>query len=188
MLVDEFDSLMASLEPFWALDAAELRRRTVQVGLQPSFALVHVEAGKEGGTFWDANEDEELIKPFGVERARGFERMIRPFVGRPGITNMVFAINELAEPRVLVPWEEKQLLNQALANGTSEPPGLILQLVATGANISRKQPSICDSLRICQEERRHSFRSPSGRVMARPGMYSSEPVHRLQRRARFSRA
>lgn len=123
VLVDEYDSLMASLEPFWAIDAAEIRRRTFQIGMQPSFALVHVEEGQGkdgGGTFWDANEDEELIKYYGVERARGFERMVRPFVGRPGIVNMVFAINELAEPRVLVPWEEKQIIQQALKENSSE--------------------------------------------------------------------
>lgn len=114
---------MASLEPFWAIEAAEIRRRTFQIGMQPSFALVHVEEGQGkdgGGTFWDANEDEELIKYYGVERARGFERMVRPFVGRPGIVNMVFAINELAEPRVLVPWEEKQIIEQAISENTSE--------------------------------------------------------------------
>lgn len=123
VLVDEYDSLMASLEPFWAIEAAEIRRRTFQIGMQPSFALVHVEEGQGkdgGGTFWDANEDEELIKYYGVERARGFERMVRPFVGRPGIVNMVFAINELAEPRVLVPWEEKQIIEQAIKENTSE--------------------------------------------------------------------
>lgn len=123
VLVDEYDSLMQSLEPFWAMEAAEIRRRTFQIGMQPSFALVHVEAGEggtEGGTFWDANEDEELIKYYGVERARGFERMVRPFVDQPGIKNMVFAVNELAEPRVLVPWEERQILEQALAENTSE--------------------------------------------------------------------
>lgn len=103
------------------MEAAEIRRRTFQIGMQPSFALVHVEEGKgnDGGTFWDANEDEELIKYYGVERARGFERMVRPFVGRPGIVNMVFAINELAEPRVLVPWEERQIIDQALKENTS---------------------------------------------------------------------
>lgn len=129
VLVDEYDSLMESLEPFWALEPAELRRRTFQIGMQPSFALVHVEEGENGGTFWDANENEELIKPFGVERARGFERMVRPFVGRPGIVNMVFAINELAEPRVLVPWEEKLLIDEALKNGSSklQPPHRKLQ-------------------------------------------------------------
>lgn len=111
---------MAALAPFRTLEAAELRRRTFQIGLQPSFALVHLEQGVNGGTFWDANEDEELIKPFGVERARGFERMIQPFVNRPGMVNMVFAINELAEPRVLVPWEEKILIDQAMRENTSE--------------------------------------------------------------------
>ena len=120
VLVDEYDSLMASLEPFWAMEAAELRRRTFQIGMQPSFALVHIEDGQDAGTFWDANEDEALIKPFGVERARGFERMVRPFVGRPGMVNMVFAINELAEPRVLVPWEEKLLIDEALKESKSE--------------------------------------------------------------------
>ena len=139
--MDEYDSLMASLEPFWALDAAELRKRTIQVGLQPSFALVHVEAGKEGGTFWDANEDEELIKPFGVERARGFERMIRPFVGQPGIVNMVFAVNELAEPRVLVPWEEKQLLDQALANETSMRQSSVAMAADTDSSWNSCQPA-----------------------------------------------
>lgn len=110
---------MASLEPFWAMDAAELHKRTFQIGLQPSFALVHVEEGLDGGTFWDANENEELIKYYGVERARGFERMVRPFVGRPGMYNMVFAINELAEPRVLVPWEEQEMLKDSLKANTS---------------------------------------------------------------------
>lgn len=121
-LPDEYDSLMASLEPFWALDPAELRRRTFQIGMQPSFALVHVEEAKDnhtGGTFWDANDDDELLKPFGVERARGLERMVRPFIGRPGIVNMVFAVNELAEPRVLPPWEEMELVKEALSNGTT---------------------------------------------------------------------
>ena len=119
---------MASLEPFWAIDGAELRRRTFQIGMQPSFALVHIEEavdGHPGGTFWDANENDALIKPFGVERARGFERMVSPFVGKPGMSNMVFAVNELAEPRVLVPWEEKTLLDQALQENTSRSMKII---------------------------------------------------------------
>lgn len=119
VLPDEYDSLMASLEPFWALDAAEIRRRTFLMGLQPSFAIVHVEAGVKGGTYWDANEDEALIKRFGIQRALGFERMIRPFASRPGMRNMAFAVNELAEPRVLVSWEEQQLIREALQNQTS---------------------------------------------------------------------
>ena len=115
--------MMAALEPFWTMNVQEMRKRTIQIGMQPSFAVVHIQPGSEGEkgtTYWDANEDRELVEPFGVERARGFERMIRPFIDRPGMRNMAFAINELAEPRVLVPWEEQQMIKEALRNKTGD--------------------------------------------------------------------
>ena len=111
---------MVSLEPFWALEAAELRRRTFHMGMRPSFALVHVLQGPDGGTLCSANSaDESRKKPFGNKRAKGFEAMIAPFVGKPGIKNLAFAINELAEPRVLVPWEEKSHIDEILSNSKS---------------------------------------------------------------------
>ena len=41
-LVDEFDSMMASLEPFRAMGGAEVRRRTIEVAGLPTFSLLKV--------------------------------------------------------------------------------------------------------------------------------------------------
>lgn len=44
LLVDEFDELMSSLEPFRTMDPDELIRRTLEVATMPTFSLLNVKS------------------------------------------------------------------------------------------------------------------------------------------------
>ena len=103
--IDEYDQLARDLEPFWLLTGAELRRRCIQVGFLPSVDLVRVEKGQTRTI--DVNkgfEDSEV-----GARAKGFRMMLEKFQDR--LPDMDFPINEKAEGRILVPWEEKLFSN-----------------------------------------------------------------------------
>jgi hypothetical protein len=105
VIIDEYDQLGRDLEPFWALSGVELRRRCIQVGFLPSVDLVRIEAGSTRTIDVSKGfEDSEV-----GARAKGFRVMLEKFQDR--LPDMDFPINEKAEGRILVPWEETKFSN-----------------------------------------------------------------------------
>jgi len=74
-MIDEYDSLMDDLKPFWGLPGEELRRRSTQVGHLPSIDLVRI---RNGSARLDINPDFNDTEV--SARARGFSSMIKDFV------------------------------------------------------------------------------------------------------------
>lgn len=77
IIIDEYDQLEADLRPFWLLSGAEIRRRSLDVGLLPSVDLVRIQDGRTRTI--DINtgfEDSEV-----GARARGFRLMLEKFKG-----------------------------------------------------------------------------------------------------------
>jgi hypothetical protein len=101
VMIDEYDQLIRDLEPFWQLTGKDLRQRCIDVGYLPSVDLVRIENGSTRTI--DVNngfEDSEV-----GARAKGFRVMLEKF--QKHLPNMDFPINEKAEGRILVPWEER---------------------------------------------------------------------------------
>ncbi|KAJ7727739.1 hypothetical protein B0H16DRAFT_1665594 [Mycena metata] len=99
VMIDEFDSVVEDLAPFWELSGAEVQRRAALVVALPSIDLVRV----RNGTVRTVNlakgwEDDEVSA-----RAEGFRRMLTKFVAE--LPDVDFPINAKAEGRVIVPWE-----------------------------------------------------------------------------------
>ncbi|KAJ7028040.1 hypothetical protein C8F04DRAFT_1266432 [Mycena alexandri] len=99
VMIDEFDSVVEDLAPFWELSGAEVRRRAALVIALPSIDLVRVRNG-EARTVNLAKgwEDDEVSA-----RAKGFKAMLTKFVRE--LPDVDFPINAKAEGRVIVPWE-----------------------------------------------------------------------------------
>lgn len=88
-LVDEYDQLMADLEPFRALPAAELRRRTAELSKVPGISIVSIRNG----------EAQVHARSSSWAPADAFQRMLAAFVR--DLPDMDIAINERPEGRVL---------------------------------------------------------------------------------------
>ncbi|QRV99024.1 glycosyltransferase family 90 protein [Ceratobasidium sp. AG-Ba] len=97
-IVDEYDSMVKDLEPFWALDGVEMRRRAEQVGELASIDLVFIKNGNATLVNVERGNNRTEVSA----RAQGFARMIEKF--QHTLPDMVFAVNARAEARVLVPW------------------------------------------------------------------------------------
>ncbi|KAJ7910287.1 glycosyltransferase family 90 protein [Mycena leptocephala] len=100
VMIDEFDTVVEDLAPFWNLEGQEVRDRARLVGALPSIDVVQVRGGKAttvrgGDGQW---EDAEVSA-----RAAGFRSMLGQFV--KDLPDMDFTINAKAEGRVVVPWE-----------------------------------------------------------------------------------
>lgn len=106
VMVDEYDQLFHDLEPFWQLSGKELRHRCVDVGYLPSVDLVRIENGTTKTIDFSKKgfEDSEV-----GARAKGFRVMLEKF--QKHLPDMDFPINEKAEGRILVPWEERLYQN-----------------------------------------------------------------------------
>ena len=101
IIYDEYDQLFRDLEPFWQFSGEEIRRRCEQIGLLPSVDLVRIENGTTRTVDISKGfEDSEV-----GARAKGFRVMLEKFQAK--LPDMSFPINEKAEGRILVPWEEK---------------------------------------------------------------------------------
>ena len=112
-MIDEYDQLMNDLAPFGQFTGAEIRDRAIQVGYLPSVDLVRVEDGQTRTI--DVNKgfaDSEV-----GARAKGFRVMLEKFQDK--LPNMDFPINEKAEGRILVPWEQNKYHNLT-ADASSE--------------------------------------------------------------------
>ncbi|GAA98139.1 glycosyltransferase family 90 protein [Mixia osmundae IAM 14324] len=100
VLIDEYDNIMRDLEPYWQLPPAVLRQRTLEAVEEVPF--LHLLEFKNHSAY---------SGPSKATRAYHFSRLIEPF--RKQLPDFSMAINNIAEPRVLVPWKEQQ----DLANG-----------------------------------------------------------------------
>lgn len=105
VIIDEYDQLDRDLKPFWLFSGQELRRRCVQVGFLPSVDLVRVEKGQTRTIDVSKGFDDSEVGA----RAKGFRVMLEKFQAK--LPDMDFPINEKAEGRILVPWEENLYSN-----------------------------------------------------------------------------
>lgn len=104
-IIDEYDQLMRDLEPWAQLTGEDIRRRCIQVGFLPSVDLVRVENGRTRTIDVNKGFDDSEVGA----RAKGFRVMLEKFQHK--LPNMDFPINEKAEGRILVPWEESKYTN-----------------------------------------------------------------------------
>lgn len=104
-IIDEYDALAKSMEPFWLFSGEEVRRRCIQVGYLPSVDLVRIEDGQTRTIDFSKGFDDSEVGA----RAKGFRVMLEKFQDK--LPNMDFPINEKAEGRILVPWEENLFSN-----------------------------------------------------------------------------
>ncbi|KAH9445498.1 hypothetical protein MJO28_012659 [Puccinia striiformis f. sp. tritici] len=109
LLVDEFDSLMNSLKPFRVMSPEELHRRTLEVAAMPTFSLLNItdaHAQFSGQNYRDdfAHYSRENYGP-GIERVEGLASMMQRHIHRVP-NGLIFAVSELAEPRIIVPWQD----------------------------------------------------------------------------------
>ena len=123
IIFDEYDQLFRDLEPYWQFTGAEVRERCIQVGFLPSVDLVRVEDGR--------TRTIDVSKGFADSevgaRAKGFRVMLEKFQDK--LPNMDFPINEKAEGRILVPWEEK-LYSNLTANASCKCPPIAARSIA----------------------------------------------------------
>ncbi|KAG0139913.1 hypothetical protein CROQUDRAFT_665873 [Cronartium quercuum f. sp. fusiforme G11] len=109
LLVDEFDELMNSLKPFRMMDSEELIRRTLEISEMPTFSLLKI---KDHHAFFygtnyrgdGAKYSRDNYGP-GIERVEGLASMLQRHI-RLIPEGTIFAVSELAEPRVIVPWQD----------------------------------------------------------------------------------
>ena len=129
--------MIEDLRPYWLLSGKEIRRRSVQVGLLPSVDLVRIEDGKTRTIDVNTGFDDAEVGA----RAKGFRVMLEKFQGESErstrqsardsneqteltwssvlivlalaakLPDMDFPINEKAEGRILVPWEQNKFSN-----------------------------------------------------------------------------
>ncbi|GHJ90402.1 hypothetical protein NliqN6_6804 [Naganishia liquefaciens] len=104
-IIDEYDQLMKDLDPWYQLSGEEIRRRCIQVGYLPSVDLVRVENGTTHTIDVNRGFDDSEVGA----RAKGFRVMLEKFQDK--LPNMDFPINEKAEGRILVPWEQRLYSN-----------------------------------------------------------------------------
>jgi hypothetical protein len=117
IIIDEYDALASSMEPFWLFSGEEVRRRCLQVGTLPSVDLVRI----ENGTTKTVQVNKAFADSEVGARAKGFRVMLEKFQAK--LPNMDFPINAKAEGRVLVPWEENLYSNlTADSSRKSLPP------------------------------------------------------------------
>ncbi|KAG8701676.1 capsule-associated protein CAP1 [Ceratobasidium sp. 395] len=165
-IVDEYDSMVQDLEPFWGLEGREMRRRAEQVGELASIDLVHIKNGNATLVNVERGNNGSEVSA----RAQGFAKMIEKFQHR--LPDMTFAINARAEARVLVPWA-----HIAFPNSTNQDSsvGLASMLGVTSGQTSDKhahlipdwrgQSSVWEAFRqTCPpgSEARRLFRSLQG--------------------------
>lgn len=112
-IIDEYDQLMKDLDPWFQLSGEEIRRRCIQVGYLPSVDLVRVENGTTHTIDVNRGFDDSEVGA----RAKGFRVMLEKFQDK--LPNMDFPINEKAEGRILVPWEQR-LYSNLTADTTSK--------------------------------------------------------------------
>ena len=161
MIIDEYDQLHRDLTPFSVFSGAELRRRCIQVGFLPSVDLVRVENGQTRTIDVSKGFDDAEVRA----RAKGFRVMLEKFQRK--LPDMDFPINEKAEGRILVPWEEKLYHN--------------LTVDSTGALFQIWLGSIADKVQTVSNTFSEESLYRIGVVMAMFGKLIVAPVILLRR-------
>jgi hypothetical protein len=113
VMIDEYDQLMRDLSPFRQFAGSEIRERAIQVGYLPSVDLVRVQNGTTRTIDVNKGFDDSEVGA----RAKGFRVMLEKFQDK--LPDMDFPINEKAEGRILVPWEQN-LYHNLTADASSE--------------------------------------------------------------------
>ncbi|KAL1742015.1 glycosyltransferase family 90 protein [Schizophyllum fasciatum] len=96
VMVDEFDGLMEDFAPFWNMSGEEVARRAKLAADLPSMDYISIRDG-------EAIDNTDHDGPEGGARGRQFLNMLSDFAHE--LPDLDFAINALAEGRVVVPWE-----------------------------------------------------------------------------------
>ena len=101
--VDDFDQIMDDLRPFWAVEPAVLRSLAAHMheDEQNGISGLHIRDGK----IWKLT--------FANWRVEVMAEMVKPFV--EFLPDMDIAMNRLDQPRVIVPWDNMQILLAAEA-------------------------------------------------------------------------
>jgi Glycosyl transferase family 90 len=94
VLLDEFDTMMETLEPFWGIPASQLRSRVNAAFKDPRLIRFNISNAM-------VKYDHEGLAPWMGEQVQSW----LPPEWRLILPNMTFAINILDEPRVLAPYE-----------------------------------------------------------------------------------
>ncbi|EMD36971.1 glycosyltransferase family 90 protein [Gelatoporia subvermispora B] len=106
LMIDEYDSIVEDLEPFYELTGEQFRQRAAMAGHLPSVDTVRVRDGKaEALDAKSSDGDEGEVSA----RARGYASMLERFADK--LPDLDFAVNARAEGRLLVPWEERSHSN-----------------------------------------------------------------------------
>jgi hypothetical protein len=113
VMIDEYDQLMRDLSPFRQFAGSEIRERAIQVGYLPSVDLVRVQNGTTRTIDVNKGFDDSEVGA----RAKGFRVMLEKFQDK--LPDMDFPINEKAEGRILVPWEQN-LYHNLTADASSK--------------------------------------------------------------------
>lgn len=100
-LIDEFDTIVADLSPFWELSGQEVRRRAGAAARLAGIDVVRVRDGEAEAI--SLGEDGLEVEGGGGARAQGLLAMMEGFVAQ--LPDMDFPINARSEGRVVVPWE-----------------------------------------------------------------------------------
>ncbi|KAH8925610.1 glycosyltransferase family 90 protein [Atractiella rhizophila] len=112
-----YDTLTETLAVFRGLPASELRKRTYEIANLPTFTLVQIAAGGRVLVTPGGRDSLDTMKLLGAtKRAKGFrdvlmnlgEEILKDFEG------LAFAINELAEPRVLLDYKHRQGMSEGI--------------------------------------------------------------------------
>lgn len=154
IIIDEYDQLAKDMEPFWQLTGKDLRKRCIDVGYLPSVDLVRIENGTTRTIDVSKGFDDSEVGA----RAKGFRVMLEKF--QKVLPDMDFPINEKAEGRILVPWEEK-LYSNLTADASRESFSI--------AHRSADEQWVSSTFSAANS-------SPIGKEMVMSGSHSDEPA------------
>ncbi|KAJ7623624.1 hypothetical protein FB45DRAFT_980453 [Roridomyces roridus] len=106
-LVDEFDTVVRDLEPFWQLSGEELRSRADAAARLPGIDVVRIRGGQARPI--TLGPDGREVEGGGGARAQGLVSMMENFVLE--LPDMDLPVNARSEGRVIVPWEHTKYPN-----------------------------------------------------------------------------
>lgn len=126
ILVDEYDQIHRDLEPFWALEASDMRHRhrvmqerdhTVTIAINPDRASASGEETDEEGMVVTTSQHRKL------KRALDMRELMMKFVPSlkglgMGDINMTYIIDD--QPAVMMSWLERDRMLELAARGERE--------------------------------------------------------------------
>lgn len=107
LIIDDFSQIHADLLPFWGISPVVIRERTYEVQRYSTVEMVGLRI-RNG-----AVDHSPHIHPSHQWMMKSIERMVEPFV--EWLPDMDIAINVADEPRVALPYKEKQRLESEAA-------------------------------------------------------------------------